>query len=615
LVKVSDTQYEGREGGGSGTLAFTVSINGTSGAVTVTQNATLEHTTDGSTPAAHDDSLSLSGAAAISVIQKVIDGDGDSDTATSANALSISFKDDGPSAFVPDSTHIVDMSLATHTATNPLNFAGHTGADGLGTVTFNIANDGVPATDAHNNPLTLNGAPLYLHYGSGGTDHTQLVATTSTGTGGTVGFAFDIDPAGNTYTLSTTGIIRSTPEVIEVTNLSSVGGGNVAYKGLIDVGGTLNDVLISTNEATSVNTSSKTIGVGSGESFTNGDVARFDFLNDLTTVLPSVNPTGFTYSSHDLTAYYKQSVTGLGGPQIANLKVTAILADNDSIFVGDSDGESIVNLDEGNIKVWNGAVDVTGSVTLTDNLDGSVTINGMENGWSFEISSLTQFSALQVEGASGTNTFKLGAFTYSATSPAAPVDLSFAITGFDADGDSVASAINATLYPSAQSIEGTAGNDATLTTGTQGTDYIFGYDGDDTLSGLGGNDVLVGGAGNDILFGGAGTDKLVGGVGNDTFVFKAVADAGDTITDFTAGDKLNLADLFTSVGVTDTTGVNLANYLSVSTASGDTVVKFDPTGAANFGAAATLVTLQGAAATITDLNSLLANTDTTTHLI
>ncbi|EIM77894.1 hypothetical protein A33O_00905, partial [Nitratireductor aquibiodomus RA22] len=98
LVKVSDTVYEGRAGGGVGTPAFTVSINGATGAVTVTQHETLEHTVDGGPSAAHDDALFLGGAAAISVVQTVTDADGDTATATSASALSIRFDDDGPTA-------------------------------------------------------------------------------------------------------------------------------------------------------------------------------------------------------------------------------------------------------------------------------------------------------------------------------------------------------------------------------------------------------------------------------------------------------------------------------------------------------------------------------------
>ncbi|QAU34865.1 calcium-binding protein [Janthinobacterium sp. 17J80-10] len=58
--------------------------------------------------------------------------------------------------------------------------------------------------------------------------------------------------------------------------------------------------------------------------------------------------------------------------------------------------------------------------------------------------------------------------------------------------------------------------DATYTTGTQGNDYLRGYNWDDSLEGTGGNDTLLGYAGNDSLGGGVGNDSLDGGIGDDT---------------------------------------------------------------------------------------------------
>ncbi len=67
--------------------------------------------------------------------------------------------------------------------------------------------------------------------------------------------------------------------------------------------------------------------------------------------------------------------------------------------------------------------------------------------------------------------------------------------------------------------------------------------GNDTL--IGGNraDVLNGGAGDDVLTGGRSADMLTGGAGNDHFVFQSshsLPGAPDTITDFTAGDIVDL---------------------------------------------------------------------------
>jgi hypothetical protein len=99
----------------------------------VTQAETLEHTTDGATPAAHDDALTPAGAAAISVIQVVTDADGDTDEATSANPLSITFEDDGPAVTVNDTS-------GSFTAVQPGDWSGSdsSGADGFKSLNINL---------------------------------------------------------------------------------------------------------------------------------------------------------------------------------------------------------------------------------------------------------------------------------------------------------------------------------------------------------------------------------------------------------------------------------------------------------------------------------------------
>ena len=58
LVAVSATEIQGQFDGTN--IAFSIVING-DGTLTVTQNVALEHLVDGSTVAAHDDTLSLAG--------------------------------------------------------------------------------------------------------------------------------------------------------------------------------------------------------------------------------------------------------------------------------------------------------------------------------------------------------------------------------------------------------------------------------------------------------------------------------------------------------------------------------------------------------------------------
>jgi Ca2+-binding RTX toxin-like protein len=112
---------------------------------------------------------------------------------------------------------------------------------------------------------------------------------------------------------------------------------------------------------------------------------------------------------------------------------------------------------------------------------------------------------------------------------------------------------------------GTAG--ANTLTGTAAADSIGGLDGNDTLSGLAGTDVIDGGAGSDRIIGGAGADTLTGGAGNDVFVFGSVADIGntagtlETITDFAAGDLINLTAIDGDTGLA---GHQALNYIGAA---------------------------------------------------
>ena len=88
-------------------------------------------------------------------------------------------------------------------------------------------------------------------------------------------------------------------------------------------------------------------------------------------------------------------------------------------------------------------------------------------------------------------------------------------------------------------IEGLGGNDNLhgyygddILDGGAGDDYLNGgYDHDELIGGMG-DDTLAGNNGDDVLTGGAGSDRLLGGVGADTFIFEAITDGLDLITDF-----------------------------------------------------------------------------------
>ena len=90
--------------------------------------------------------------------------------------------------------------------------------------------------------------------------------------------------------------------------------------------------------------------------------------------------------------------------------------------------------------------------------------------------------------------------------------------------------------------------------GTESNDIVAGTANNDTLKGLGGNDTIFGLYGDDKLVGGSGADTLSGGSGSDKFIYNSTSDSpsnsGDTITDFTSYDKLDLTSFSSSPSVT-----------------------------------------------------------------
>jgi T1SS-143 domain-containing protein len=500
-----------------------------------------------------------------------------------AGDLLIQVEDDVPIAFTPVTALLVDQVSEIRSITADLRFEASAGADGPDQVNFSIV-QGAAARDASGNLLSLNGQQLYLFYGSD-----QSIIEAKTSASGTLGYRIDMDASTDSYTLTTYGPIANGTEV-SATNLTGVGGGNSAFKGLIDMGGTTFDALLSSTAGQSINTNSTEIGISDGNSIKNGEQLRIDLVNGLAT--GGANGTGFTYTSHNTTNRFAQKVAWVSpsGAGTATFVIAVLLADNDYSFIGDASGETTRNLATSNIRIYaiEGGleVDKTSQVTLTD-LGNSIRVTGMQEGWWYEVSSASNFSAVQVDGGNG-QTFKLGLFEYDQASTGQPISLSHNIVGIDGDGDSVSSVLSAMLIPDSLSVDGTAGVDNLV--GTAGVDYLFGLGGDDTLSGLAGNDVLSGGDGNDILIGGLGNDILSGGAGADIFRWLSTDTTGaDKVLDFkpSEGDKLDLTQLL--IGESYNAG-SLDDFLSFSVVDNSTIIAVSPTAG---GVASTTIELTG----------------------
>jgi Ca2+-binding RTX toxin-like protein len=149
-------------------------------------------------------------------------------------------------------------------------------------------------------------------------------------------------------------------------------------------------------------------------------------------------------------------------------------------------------------------------------------------------------------------------------------------------------------------LDGGVGDD--ILYGENGNDVLVGSDGNDTLSGGNtdaGVDYLYGGNGNDRLYGFGGSDFLIGGAGSDKFAYAAITDAGDIITDFTAGvggDNLDLTSLFNTIlGVGHTIGAVNTNYLQFVQSGANTIFQVDSGGTGS--AFVTMATLNNVIAT------------------
>ncbi len=134
----------------------------------------------------------------------------------------------------------------------------------------------------------------------------------------------------------------------------------------------------------------------------------------------------------------------------------------------------------------------------------------------------------------------------------------------------------------ADTVQGLGGDD--VIDGGSADDSLLGGDGLDVINGGHGLDQLFGGAGDDVLNGGTESDILTGGAGCDSFQFDPLGSTIDFITDFEAGDSIELggtggtskdpgAELLTFIGTAAFS--NAAGEVRYSTGAGVTLIEVD----------------------------------------
>ncbi len=261
---------------------------------------------------------------------------------------------------------------------------------------------------------------------------------------------------------------------------------------------------------------------------------------------------------------------------------------NDTYIVDDAGDLVLENADEGTDLVQSSV-----TYTLSDNVEkltltGVLAIDGTGNTLNNQL--LGNAAANTLTGGDGNDTLNggLGA------------DRLVGGTGNDVYvvdnvGDTVVEEPNAGTDTVQSSISYTLGDNVEYLTLTgvsaiDGTGNLL----NNNLTGNAAANTLNGGTGNDTLIGGLGTDTLTGGLGNDIFKFNSTADSGvginhDVITDFAAGDKINLVgidantttpvdDAFSSVIVTNFSGVAGQLKFVYDNASGNGLLTGDVNG-------------------------------------
>ncbi|WP_354424375.1 DUF5801 repeats-in-toxin domain-containing protein, partial [Mesorhizobium abyssinicae] len=591
----------------NGQAAFAISINATTGAVTVEQYLSLDHPAEASAANSfnsYDETLALA-AGSLGVKVTVTDGDNDQAISNTADVSNqITFDDDGPTLGTFTSGTIPNEvgSVAGF-------FALAAGADGLDH--FNITGPAI-AGITYTSSTAADGTTV-LHGNSGAIEVFNLTVRPD----GTYEFDLVTPQATTIVTQTLTGLSPGGPTpFLETPN------------GLIEF----------TGNGNGVNSSTQGFGVDnqfidSGENFTMEFHTSATAGNDAPTLNPkfigsidfNVNNGSGSVSWTATNSVTNQTQNGTATVVNGHLVIDPTIDFNLISITGNADAKMrLASVDisqtilpsDLNLQFQVSATDKDGDSTAAQPV--SIHVVAADGSGNFTLPGFAGTVNDVIAGSSHTDTISGGAGTDIAdyTGSVAAVSIHLAD-----DGHASGAPVTFT-NPGLGTIGGGDAAGDTLTgieglIGGSGNDYLFGNAGDnylagglgaDTLNGGGGSDTLVGGAGNDTLIGGAGQDTLTGGTGADTFRLENL-DIKDLITDFSGvggdGDKIDLTALFdTAPG-----GANVGDFVNYDAATGTLSVDANgTTGGANFVDVATL-TNHPAANTIT----LLYDDGTTTH--
>ncbi|MFC5843016.1 calcium-binding protein, partial [Aminobacter ciceronei] len=424
-------------------------------------------------------------------------------------------------------------------------------------------------------------------------------------------------------------------------------------------GGAFSIVITGTNNgnADTLTISSTDLGVGDNVVHKNGDVLKFDLLQQAGYETSTLSTMTFSVASAGIAAGDDVSITVRytdGTTQTFNEEVTAGPGGSMQLVVDGFNASKTVDyvtIDpvDSNMKITGVALSYTTTINPADQLlnfqltgtdaDGdkasdAFTVTVMA-GTSGDDNITTGSSNDQVSGGAGNDTLNGGAGndvliggtgndvlnggtgsdTASYSDSATPVRINL-------DDSGNAATDTASLTPANGEVGGAAFGDdligiENLTGGSAG-DYLAGNSSSNVLMGLGGDDFLFGENGNDILNGGSGQDTMTGGAGADTFVVSADAIGGsinDIISDFTIaqGDQIDLSELLK--GLAAGTDLEAGGYVKIEqTGVNTSTVSVDVDGGGNsYQAVAELQNLTYNSATTDTVKILFEDNSGTKH--
>lgn len=553
----------------------TITINGTSGAGSVTLTDAV-YTANGATTLAVVDGDLITAGGTLTVNASAL---------TSANSVQITANT------VTAGAAVIADSLVGGAGADTFFFAGSNGLNSTDTVTGGAGTDTISLSAAAAVIANLTGVTLVesiVTTGSAADVAITLGSNLVISTTGTLTTNASSLVAGGSIELTYDGsAITTTTKIQNVTGSAGddiISGGSGAD---IIVGGDGNDSIVG-----GVGIDNVSGGAGNDIFAVAGAGAGFVGLTAAETVSGGTGNDTLQFAAGTLVVAASDlvSVSGVETIEIQNIGQTASLTITDAWFTANGTTSLAITAttqDTGATTLAASTMSAANSISLTmsktDNSAGNVINMGSGNDTlTVDLQALDNTTTLA--GGAGTDTLVISANTGSANIAQVAAVTGWETVSFLTAGiaGTFATTVNDAGVAAAatQTINGSNLTGTLLWNGAAELDGKFsitGGAGADSLTGGSLVDTISGGIGADVITGGLGADSLTGGVGADTFVYALVTESNgtntDTITDFTTGtDKLqvtlNYATLVTSL---DINAVRTGAGVAGSSAAQDTL--------------------------------------------